>query len=92
MKSLFQIFKLRSFNSPQDRRITFMLAALLLVPSLNFYANYYVQYVFGQQSISVVSYLVLALIGIFSYKYLFTSSSKLLIIVTLAALFGAVLS
>lgn len=46
----------------------FSLAALLFVPSINYYLNTILQYGFGFKSISVIVYAILAFIGILAYK------------------------
>lgn len=51
-------------------RTALYLTCLLFGPLINYYLNTILQYGFGIQSVSAIVYVILALIGIFSYKYI----------------------
>lgn len=52
------------------------LTCLLFVPPINYYLNTILQYGFGIQSVSAIVYIVLAFIGILSYKFILFGKNK----------------
>lgn len=53
-----------------------LVSLLLLGPSINFYLNDIIQYMFGMGSVSAIVYILLALIGISAYPCLFKKGCK----------------
>lgn len=70
------------------------LAVLLLAPPINFYLNAILQYGLGMQSISMYVYIIIALFGVYSYRYfraLDKFSAYLFVFLLIGFLFAAMI-
>lgn len=79
------------FSFSKEDVVPISICALTLGPSINFYLNDIIQYVYGGSSVSAVVYIILAIFGIRAYPILFkkqriTRNAKNTIVITLAVL------
>lgn len=79
------------FTSKRERFALYALILCVFIPSYNYFINELLQSNLGMESVSAYFYLVLALIGAFSYTYLRKVAPKLFVIIILISL-GLIIS